>query len=75
MEADGVHLGQNDIDIKNARALLGENAIIGMNIHSNKQAKDAEMNGADYIITDFSNIQYLEWLNTNINIPFFYKRQ
>lgn len=73
LEADGVHLGQNDIDIKNARNLLGENAIIGMNIHSQEQAKDAEMNGADYIITNFSDIQYLEWLNTNINIPFFIK--
>ena len=29
VEADGVHLGQNDISIRDARAILGSNAIIG----------------------------------------------
>ncbi len=73
LEADGVHLGQNDIDIKNARELLGEKAIIGISVHSTKQAKDTEMNGADYILTNNKDIQFLEWLNMNINIPFFIK--
>ena len=48
--ADGVHLGQNDIDITSARCQLGEEFIIGVSCHSNLElAIQAENNGADYI--------------------------
>jgi thiamine-phosphate pyrophosphorylase len=47
--ADGVHLGLEDISIKDARKLLGRNKIIGGTAHSLKEAKEAEKNGADYI--------------------------
>jgi thiamine-phosphate pyrophosphorylase len=48
-DADGVHLGLEDISIKDARKLLGKNKIIGGTAHSLKEAKEAEKNGADYI--------------------------
>jgi len=48
VDSDGVHLGQDDIPIDEARRLLG-NKIIGISTHSLKQAKDAQANGADYI--------------------------
>lgn len=47
--ADGVHLGQDDIPAKKARALLRESAIVGKSAHNLKQALEAENEGCDYI--------------------------
>lgn len=47
--ADGVHLGQNDMNISQARALLGKDKIIGATARTSKQAVRAEQEGADYI--------------------------
>lgn len=49
VNADGVHLGQDDMPIKEARNILGKNKIIGISTHSLKQAVDAQSEGADYI--------------------------
>ena len=49
VDADGVHLGQGDISIKNARLILGKDKIIGISCHNLKQAKKAREEGADYI--------------------------
>ncbi|QYO66280.1 thiamine phosphate synthase [Leptolyngbya sp. 7M] len=47
--ADGVHLGQDDLSPKEARKLLGENAIIGISTHSLEQASAAADEPIDYI--------------------------
>ncbi len=47
--ADGVHLGIEDVPVKEARKLLGKNKIIGGTAHSIKEAEEARKNGADYI--------------------------
>ena len=47
--ADGVHLGQDDLPIAAARAILGPNRLIGRSTHSLEQAIAAELDGADYI--------------------------
>lgn len=47
--ADGVHLGLSDGSIKNARALLGDDAIIGATAHNLHEALKAEAEGADYL--------------------------
>lgn len=47
--ADGVHLGQKDMLVADARRLLGENAIIGVSAESVEDAVRAEKEGADYI--------------------------
>lgn len=49
INADGVHLGQNDMSIKSARSILGEGKIIGATAKTVEQAKAAELEGADYI--------------------------
>lgn len=49
VDADGVHLGQGDISIKNARLILGSDKIIGISCHNLKQAQKAREEGADYI--------------------------
>ena len=48
-DADGVHLGQEDIPIKDARKLLGWNKLIGGTAHNLKEAIKAQIEGADYI--------------------------
>lgn len=46
--AEGVHLGQDDIPLKDARKLL-PSSIIGISTHSLEEAERAEADGADYI--------------------------
>ncbi len=49
IDAAGVHLGQDDISVNQARQLLGHNKIIGVSTHNVDEALKAEMHGADYI--------------------------
>jgi len=48
-DADGVHLGQTDIPIKEARKLLSDGKIIGKSVHSLEEAITAVDDGADYL--------------------------
>ena len=48
-DADGVHLGKEDIPVREARKLLGRKKIIGGTAHSLKEAKQRKKEGADYI--------------------------
>lgn len=48
-DADGVHLGQDDMPMKEARKIMGKKKIIGISTHSLKQALKAQEEGADYI--------------------------
>jgi thiamine-phosphate pyrophosphorylase len=47
--ADGVHIGQDDMSLKDARRLLGQDKIIGVSVRSAEEASQAEKDGADYI--------------------------
>jgi thiamine-phosphate pyrophosphorylase len=49
VNADGVHLGQDDLPIKEARKIMGRKKIIGISTHNLEQAINAEKQGADYI--------------------------
>ncbi|MEK6651982.1 MAG: thiamine phosphate synthase, partial [Nitrospirota bacterium] len=49
VNADGVHLGQEDLPLKEARKILGKTKIIGISTHSLEQAIEAEAGGADYV--------------------------
>jgi thiamine-phosphate pyrophosphorylase len=49
VDADGVHLGQDDLPIEEARKIIGWEKVIGISTHSREQASDAERAGADYI--------------------------
>lgn len=48
-DADGVHLGQRDFPVAEAREILGPDAIIGATATTAAQAQEAEAAGADYI--------------------------
>lgn len=49
VDADGVHLGQEDFPLREARKLLGGDKIIGISTHSLEEALEAEAGGADYV--------------------------
>lgn len=47
--AEGVHIGQDDLDLTTARRLLGKDAIIGVTANSLEEAEIAARDGADYL--------------------------
>lgn len=83
VDADGVHLGQDDVDVFSAKEILGSNAIIGVTTSSPEQAIKAQFDGVDYIIAgpifeikselaiQSSGLDFLSWATKNIKIPFF----
>ncbi len=48
-KADGVHLGQKDMPLSQARKILGNNKIIGISVNTVKEAIKAETEGANYL--------------------------
>lgn len=82
VDADGVHIGQDDLPFTDIRK-IAKDMIIGVSTHSPEQALKACQEGADYIgvgpifHTDTKEdvcapvgLGYLEWVTENINIPF-----
>ncbi len=83
VDADGVHIGQEDLPVAAARSLLGADKIIGLSTHSPEQAEAAVAAGADYIgvgplyttqtkenVCDAVGLEYLDYVVKNIKIPF-----
>jgi thiamine-phosphate pyrophosphorylase len=48
-DADGIHLGQSDMPVKEARDLIGDEKLIGVTVHNVDEAVKAEREGADYV--------------------------
>jgi thiamine-phosphate pyrophosphorylase len=48
-DADGVHIGQDDLPASDVRKLIGRDKILGVSTHNLDQAKQAVRDGADYI--------------------------
>lgn len=82
-DADGVHIGQDDLPLPAVRRLVGEEKIIGLSTHSPEQAREAVALGADYIgvgpifstrtkadVCDPVGLEYLEFAVDRISIPF-----
>jgi thiamine-phosphate pyrophosphorylase len=49
VDADGVHIGQDDLPYEAARRIIGKNKIVGISAHSKTEALMAAETGADYI--------------------------
>ncbi|MDI3317618.1 MAG: thiamine phosphate synthase [Bacillota bacterium] len=49
VRADGVHVGQDDLPARVARAILGPGAIVGVSAATPEEARRAEADGADYV--------------------------
>ncbi len=82
VDADGVHIGQEDMHPDDVRKLLGDNKIIGLSTHSKEQGMEAYKNlNVDYIgvgpifptttkDTAPVGIEYLEYAVENLHLPF-----
>ena len=81
-EADGVHVGQDDLPVEAVRQLVGHK-VIGLSTHSPEQARQAMTVGADYIgvgpifstqtkedVCDPVGLEYLEYAVENVTLPF-----
>ena len=47
--ADGIHVGQDELSIKDARTIVGTDRLVGVSTHSLQQARQAVLDGANYI--------------------------
>ncbi len=86
VDADGVHVGQDDLPVPEVRRLLeakGKRKIIGLSTHSPQEARAAKELGADYIgvgpifatqtkedVCAPVGYEYLDYVAKNCNIPF-----
>jgi thiamine-phosphate pyrophosphorylase len=48
-EADGVHVGQDELSVAEARRIVGEHALIGVSTHNVEQLRKAVLDGASYV--------------------------
>jgi thiamine-phosphate pyrophosphorylase len=48
-DADGVHVGQDELTIREARRIVGPSRLVGVSTHTLDQARQAVLDGADYI--------------------------
>ena len=83
VNADGVHVGQDDLPVPEVRRLLGPDKIIGLSTHAPEQALAAIEAGADYIgvgpifatqtkedVCAPVGLGYLDWVVSHIRLPF-----
>lgn len=82
VDADGVHIGQDDMEPSDVRKLIGDNKIIGLSTHSEEQGMKAFLNpDVDYIgvgpifptttkDTAPVGLGYLEYAVKNLHLPF-----
>lgn len=48
-DADGVHVGQKELSVQDARKIVGADRFVGVSTHSIEQARQAVLDGADYL--------------------------
>jgi thiamine-phosphate pyrophosphorylase len=82
-EADGVHLGQNDLGVYEARRILGTQALIGVSTHNLNQLRQAVLDGANYLgvgpmfpsqtkmFTEFPGLDFLKTALQETTLPIF----
>lgn len=81
VDADGVHVGQEDMPVSEIRKILGANKIIGLSTHSVEDANRAILQDVDYIgvgpifpttTKDRTavGIEYMDYVEKNINLPY-----
>jgi len=83
VEADGVHLGQDDYPVAAVRSLVGESMLIGRSTHSPDQARAALREGADYVgvgplfptstkknVCEPVGLEYLDFAVARVSLPF-----
>ena len=83
LDADGVHIGQEDLPVREARRLVGPHRLIGVSTHNIEQARQAVLDGADYLgvgpvfpsetkqFDRFAGLDYVRQVAAEISLPWF----
>jgi thiamine-phosphate pyrophosphorylase len=81
--ADGVHIGQDELSVKDARRILGVRGLIGVSTHTLDQARAAVLDGANYLgvgptfpsttktFESFTGVELLNAVHSEIRLPAF----
>jgi thiamine-phosphate pyrophosphorylase len=81
--ADGVHLGQEDMGVADARRIVGHKMLVGISTHTSEQVRQAAADGADYIgcgptfpsetkqFEHFLGLEFLRRVAVEISLPAF----
>ncbi len=82
-QADGVHVGQDDLAVAEVRAIVGTGMLVGVSTHSLPQARQAVIDGANYIgcgptfpsrtktFDAFPGLEFLQSVSREISLPAF----
>ncbi len=82
-QADGVHVGQDELSVADARRIVGASAFVGVSTHTSEQVRQAVLEGADYIgcgptfpsstksFAEFPGVDFLSWVAANTSLPAF----
>lgn len=83
VEADGVHLGQDDLPVKEARRVVGPDLLIGVSTHTIEQVRQAVLDGASYLgvgpmfpsatkeFDEFPGLQFVREATAETSLPLF----
>lgn len=81
--ADGVHLGQEDLPVREARQIVGGDVLIGISTHQLSQAEQAVLDGADYLgvgpvfpsqtkhFAEFPGLDFVRQVAQGVRLPWF----
>ena len=82
-DADGVHVGQEELTVREARRIVGSDRLVGVSTHTIEQARQAVLDGADYIgvgpvfpsktkqFEQFAGLELVQQVAAEITLPWF----
>ncbi len=82
-EADGVHVGQDELPVRDARRIVGPDRLVGVSTHTIEQARQAVLDGADYLgvgptfpggtksFESFAGLEFVRQVASEITLPWF----
>jgi thiamine-phosphate pyrophosphorylase len=82
-DADGVHVGQDELSVRDARRIVGPDRLIGVSTHTIEQARQAVLDGADYLgvgptfpsgtksFEQFAGLEFVRQVASEISLPWF----
>ncbi len=81
--ADGVHVGQEELSVKDARRIVGVDKLVGVSTHTIEQARQAVVDGADYIgvgpvfpsttkpFEEYAGLEFVKQVAAEVTLPFY----